>query len=75
MNVSVSKDEYLRIEDDIRKFKLDVFVGGGVYINPNVYSLFNLGIIINDAHVIYGSSGIAHTYYGIGYGYKFSLIH
>ena len=73
MNVVVDKDNYLRVENDINHFRLDGFVGGGIFATPQIFGHIGLGVIINDRHLLLYSHGIANNFNLINYGYKFTI--
>ena len=74
MTTIVDRDDYVRVEDDINKFKLDVLVGGGIYTLPQVYLQFGFGVIINNTHMVFYSRSNSDTFSYLTYAYKFSLI-
>lgn len=72
--VFVDRDEYLRIENDIDKFRLTLIPTFGLLQKDN--SLFGAGLkaLINKKHLIEVTKGIANDWLWFGYGYSFDVV-
>jgi Txe/YoeB family toxin of Txe-Axe toxin-antitoxin module len=72
--VAVDRDDFLRIENDINKFRLNLLLGGGIYTIPELYAHLGLGAEINRIHYITINKGLNTDLYLMNYFYKFNII-
>lgn len=72
--VIIDADNYVNVENEYNKFKLSLYLGGGVYITPQTFIHIGGGIEINNKHLLYYSRGIGTNFNYINYSYKFNII-
>lgn len=70
IEISVAKDEYLRVEDDINKFTMSLFLSGGLMIDNAVHLKAGGDVLVNNKHLIGYKHGIGNSYHYINYGYR-----
>lgn len=68
------KDEFIRIEEDINKFRMDLMPSVAVYSFNQIYIGVGLNAIINKKYLVGVHKTISHNYYAFLFGYSFSII-
>ena len=74
MQVFVDRDEFVRIESDIAKFRLKLIPGLGLLQTNTDLIGWNIGGLINNKHFLQFGHGIGSSWFYANYGYAFDIV-
>ena len=74
LQVFVDRDEFVRVESDITKFRLKLIPGLGLLQTNTDLIGWNIGALINNKHFLQFGHGIGNSWFFANYGYAFDVI-
>lgn len=74
LEIIVDRDEFVRVESDIDKFRLSLIPAFGILQKGNTSLGGGLKALINKKHLVEVTKGIGNDWLWVGYGYTFDLI-
>lgn len=74
LDVFVERDEFVRVESDIDKFRLSLIPTIGILMKETTLLGAGLKALINKKHLAEITKGIGNDWVWVGYGYEFDIV-
>lgn len=74
LEIIVDRDEFVRVESDIDRFRLKLIPGFGLLQKESSLLGGSLGALINNKHFAQFAKGIGNDWIWINYGYAFDIV-
>ncbi|MHB8840993.1 MAG: hypothetical protein ACYC56_04255 [Candidatus Aquicultor sp.] len=74
LDVIVERDEFVRVESDIDKFRLSLIPTFGILQKETTIFGGGLKVLINKKHLVEVTKGIGNDWLWVGYGYSFDVV-